>query len=203
MPHSGRETSAPTRVRKTELAALGLVHHRPMHGYRLSKAIRLMQLEQWTMLSRSSIYAALRRLAADGAVSVTQEREGRAPERTVYHITDAGRRLLAEIVAEALGYIGPEDRYFYLGLAFLEALPQEETLRILEERARRLAGEIEEAQRTLDAPPWPSAWEHFAISHRGGMEHARTEIAICREVISFLQAQPDYVARLGGHRHDR
>jgi len=98
MPHTAAKTGGhphpPPRVRKTELAALGLIGWRPMHGYAISQVFQELGLEHWTTISRSSIYTALRRLARAGAVSITREKEGGAPERTVYHLTPAGRALL-------------------------------------------------------------------------------------------------------------
>jgi len=185
------------QVRKNELAALGLISRQPMHGYRLNQAIQEMELERWTTLSRSSIYHALRELARSGAVSVTREREGRAPERTVYHITPDGKRVLREILREALSYVGPEDRFFYLGLAFARILPAGEIAALLSKRCRHLQAVIAEETRLLkekgrkavEAGPEPER-QRSLIMTRGGLKHLKVEVEVCREVGKLLGADP-------------
>ncbi|MCU0611208.1 MAG: PadR family transcriptional regulator [Candidatus Eisenbacteria bacterium] len=181
-----------SQLRKNELAALGLVNRVPMHGYGLAQAIQHMGLEHWTTVSRSSIYAALRRLAREGAVSISHEREGGAPERTIYHITPVGREMLHEILREALAYVGPEDRYFYLGVAFGDALPAWEVTRLIEARLTRLqrdvAEEKQDCTRLAEAAPRPN---QFTIMSRGGVRHFEVEIDICAELIDLYRHRED------------
>jgi DNA-binding PadR family transcriptional regulator len=190
-------------LRKNELAALGLVNREPMHGYRLNHAIQNMGLEHWTTLSRSSIYAALRRLAKRGAVSLTREREGQMPMRSVYHITAEGHELLREILREALGYVGPEDRYFYLGMAFAEALPIEEMLPLLEERVARLReATAHEREHVAESKSRFPEVHHIALMSEAGIRHAEVEIRFCEEVLELLRSNPDYFSRAEGGLHE-
>jgi DNA-binding PadR family transcriptional regulator len=189
-------------LRKNELAALGLVNREPMHGYRLNQAVHNMNLEHWTTLSRSSIYAALRRLAKRGAVSVTREREGQMPVRSVYHITEEGRSLLLEILREALAYVGPEDRYFYLGVAFADALPPGETVALLEQRCGQLREALEHerghAAECSDAVP---ELKHLALMCEAGIRHGEVEMEFCRQLTELLRSTPDYFSRRRGASH--
>ena len=201
-----RESSGP-RPRshpppKNDIAALGLVNRSPIHGYALRQAIGHMGLEEWANLPTSSIYSALRRLARQGAVSITREREGRAPERTVYHITGAGRRLLAAHLREALAQVGPEDRLFYLALTFADGLPVSEILARLEARIARLETIIKQAsgeQRQMRrAHP---AFPHLQLMSLGGLKHMRVELEICRRLRELFRAQPDYFKGFKGVPH--
>ncbi len=184
---------------KNELAALGLVHREPMHGYNLTKAIQRMGLERWTTLSRSSIYTALHRLSRRGAVSAVHEREGAGPERVVHHITPYGRQLLQGLVREALGYVGPEDRLFYLGLAFAEALPVHEVLSILRRRRQRLEEEVRAAREAcarasdLDLP-----FPHFRETTEAGIRHHEVELDVCTMLIRAYEEAGFLAPRAGG-----
>jgi DNA-binding PadR family transcriptional regulator len=190
-------------LRKSELAALGLVNREPMHGYRLNQAVHSMGLEHWTTLSRSSIYAALRRLAKQGAVSVKREREGQMPVRNVYHITDDGRRLLLEILREALSYVGPEDRYFYLGVAFADALPTDKTVALLEQRCGRLREAVEQEKRhAIESPGSAPARGRFVLMSEAGVRHAEVEMEFCSQLVELLRTNPDYFARRRGASHE-
>jgi DNA-binding PadR family transcriptional regulator len=189
-------------LQKNELAALGLVNRQPMHGYRLNQAIQNIGLEHWTTLSRSSIYAALRRLAKRGAVSKTREREGQMPTRTVYHITSAGRDLLLDILRGALSYVGPEDRYFYLGLAFADALPEEEIASLLKQRFKQLRDSLErEKQAVEERRRSKPALRHLIMMSEAGMRHAEIELEFCRNIIELIDSTPDYFTRDRGVTH--
>ena len=183
-------------LQKNELAALGLVNRQPMHGYRLNQAIQNMGLEHWTTLSRSSIYAALRRLAKHGAVSITREREGQMPTRTVYHITSTGRDLLVESLRGALAYVGPEDRYFYLGLAFADALPTEEIITLLEERCSRLEEVLQRERHDIaECKATIPDFEHIIMMSEVGLRHTEVELQFCQDLMQLFEANPNYFTR--------
>jgi DNA-binding PadR family transcriptional regulator len=190
-------------VRKNELAALGLVNRLPMHGYRLNQTVKELGLEHWTTLSRSSIYNALRRLAKRDAVSVTKEREGNAPERTVYHITRKGREMLREILRHALAYVGPEDRYFYLGLMFADALQGRQIKRLLEARCERIREAMEEEKRQMEEVDGPEPRRgHLLLMMQVGLRHSEVEVRVCREIIALVEKDPEYFRRVQGSFRD-
>ncbi|MBN1825524.1 MAG: PadR family transcriptional regulator [Candidatus Eisenbacteria bacterium] len=180
---------------RNEMAALGLVGREPMHGYRINQIVQQMGLEHWANLSPSSIYNTLGRLAKKGAVSVTTEREGKAPERTVYHITDRGRDLLQEHLRASLVYVGPEDRLFYVAVSFMESLPEEEIAALLEERIRRIETLIEDEQKCTSDPGMPP---HIVLMCEAGMFHFRVEIDVCRRLIDLMRGRPRYFEETGG-----
>jgi len=180
---------------KNELAALGLVNREPMHGYRLNQTIQQMGLEQWANLSQSSIYNALGRLAEQGAVTVSTEREGKAPERTVYHIAAKGREMLADLLRQALSYVGPEDRLFYLAVAFMEVLPEEEIVRILEGRKERLEEYLDKHRCMSEEEGDPL---HVRMMTKAGCSHMEVETGFCAELIGLLRERPGYLARFRG-----
>ena len=74
-----------------ELAILGLLKDRPMHGYQLSRELA-EQLGGLWRVSYGSLYPTLRRLEREGAIEGTTG-EGGARRKTVYGITAAGERL--------------------------------------------------------------------------------------------------------------
>ncbi len=190
------------RVRKTDLAALGLINWRPIHGYGLNHAFQDMGLGHWTTISRSSIYSALRRLAKDGAVSITRERQGNTPERTVYHLTDRGRAILRDILFDALGYVGPEDRYFYLGIMFADALESGEIRAKLNERCAKLRAALERERKDIDnCTRQTPALPHLIDMMNAGRRHLEVELDYCQGLLTLLDANPDYFARIRENLH--
>lgn len=186
-----------SRVRKTDLAALGLINWRPIHGYALNHAFQQLGLGHWTTISRSSIYTALRRLDKAGAVSITRERKGKAPERTVYHLTDRGRSLLKDLLLEAIGYVGPEDRYFYLGIMFADALESSEISDRLNERCAKLRDALDRERNDIEDCDRRSPGLHHLIDMmNAGKRHLEVELDYCRKLLTLLESNPDYFARI-------
>jgi len=186
-------TTAAT-PKKNEIAALGLINWQPMHGYLINQKMQELGLEQWANLSQSSIYYALNRLAKQCAVTVTTEREGKAPERTVYHITAEGRRMLAEQIRRALTKIESDDLLFYLAASFIDALPIAETVPLLEVRAENLR-EIADLENCHSARP--GLPPHLVALCKVGARHMDVERRFCLELIDLFKSQPDYFEKLG------
>jgi DNA-binding PadR family transcriptional regulator len=101
-------------------------------------------MDRHIKLSLGTLYHTFEQLQRHGWVRPTEtEREGRRPERTVYTLTDDGRReflsRLRELIAE------PVSDYSSLeaGLAFMHRLDADEAAGLLRRRAETLTDEIE------------------------------------------------------------
>jgi DNA-binding PadR family transcriptional regulator len=165
-----------------DLAILGLLEERDLHGYEIRRLLR-EHLGLLANVSFGSIYPALTRLEKAGAVVATDASAAapspatthaapptgslsgelavlrsrrHAPTRArrgkkVYRITDEGRRLFAELLAE--GGATADDRSFSLRLAFARHLAPQARLTLLERRRALLVqrlGEAESARADLD-----------------------------------------------------
>jgi DNA-binding PadR family transcriptional regulator len=158
-----------------ELAILGLLKDQELHGYELKK--RLAEtLGPFSSVSFGSLYPALARLEAAGAVkaveastlpappipttgSLTGEvaafRARRSPARgsrgkKVYGITPRGEQLFEELLA-ADSQAGDDDRSFHLKLAFARYLPPEARLGMLERRRAHLVERLARARSSVRA----------------------------------------------------
>jgi DNA-binding PadR family transcriptional regulator len=164
-----------------DLAILGLLEERDLHGYEIRKLLR-EHLGLLANVSFGSIYPALTRLEKASAVVATDASiAGPAPTvnpapptgslsgelavlrsrrhnptrarrgKKVYRITDDGRRLFGELLAE--GGAAADDRSFSLRLAFARHLAPQARLTLLERRRALLVqrlGEAESARADLD-----------------------------------------------------
>lgn len=164
-----------------DLAILGLLEERDLHGYEIRRRLR-EQLGLLANVSFGSIYPALTRLEKAGAVvgtdnaadeplrvsapsaapltgSLSGERallrarrhSGARASRSrrgkkVYRITDAGRKLFAELLAQGSG--ADDARSFGLRLAFARHLAPQARLSLLERRRAMLVQRLGEAERT-------------------------------------------------------
>ena len=120
-----------------ELAVLGLLKERPMHGYQLSRELGESLGGLWRV-SYGSLYPTLRRLERDGAIESEAGDERGARRKKVYRITPAGEQLFLELLQEAPQDTQSEDARFRMRLAFFRYLPPETRIRLLERRRQTL-----------------------------------------------------------------
>jgi DNA-binding PadR family transcriptional regulator len=138
--------------RALDLAVLGLLKERPMHGYELRKQLGGMLGPLW-QVSWGSLYPSLRRLARDGAVEVASEVRPRARpsktaksglgagrRRTVYEITSEGDGIFSRMLEEAAPAV--DEEHFALKLAFFRYLRPESRIALLERRRAYLQDKL-------------------------------------------------------------
>ncbi|MFJ2840204.1 PadR family transcriptional regulator [Streptomyces griseofuscus] len=139
---------SPSAPRSSPLAltVLSLLHYQPLHPYGMQRLIKEWGKDQVVNVSqRTSIHRTIERLVAAGLIEVHEvERDQQYAERTVYRITDEGRRVARAWLLDMLGTPRPEYPQFPVALSFALMLTPEETLTVLDDRAAAVA-------RTLDA----------------------------------------------------
>ena len=79
---------------------LGLLHYRPMHGYRIKEHIERNFGHMWS-INYGQIYPNLKKMLDEGLVSMTEEVcEGeKGPPRKLYAITEKGRHAFQQWLA--------------------------------------------------------------------------------------------------------
>src|SRR5919204_5926557 len=115
-----------------ELAILGLLKERSMHGYQLKKHLADTLGGFW-QVSYGSLYPALKRLQRDGAVEMIFPKDQVGRRKNVYRITPAGEELFAELLERA-GQDATADDGFSVRFAFFQYLKPETRIRLLERR---------------------------------------------------------------------
>jgi DNA-binding PadR family transcriptional regulator len=118
---------------------LGAVRAHPAHGYAIAEVLA-HGLGPALALTKSTVYAALRRFEQRGWVGSEIVQEGNYPEREVYHLLDEGesayRRLLADGASEGSEVMMP----MVALLAHVDDLPASDRGELLERlRAARTA----------------------------------------------------------------
>ncbi len=120
-----------------ELAVLGLLKERSMHGYQLSRELS-ESLGGFWRVSYGSLYPTLRRLEREGAVERVFDDQEVVRRKNVYRITEKGEKLFFELLQESPHDNTPEDTRFRVRLAFFKYLPPETRIRVLERRRAAL-----------------------------------------------------------------
>jgi DNA-binding PadR family transcriptional regulator len=116
-----------------ELAILGLLKERSMHGYQLSKRLT-DSLGGFWRVSYGSLYPTLKRLERQGAVEQVFDSQEVGRRKNVYRITEAGEQLFRRLLEEAGPDATGEDNRFRVRMAFFKYLSPETRIRLLERR---------------------------------------------------------------------
>ena len=83
-----------------EIAVMGLLSERPMHGYDIEHEIRMRDMRYWTEISMSSVYKILKKLEEKGLVHYEVKQTANNVAQKVYSLTEMGKvRLNGEIAA--------------------------------------------------------------------------------------------------------
>lgn len=134
------------------LAVLGLLAGGPLHPYRMQ-----VLLKEWgkdrvvNVAQRASVYAAIKRLQSAGAIAVLQtERDQQYPERTVYEITEEGRRLALAWLADMVSTPRNQFPEFPAALSFVMLLGPETVSVHLTRRAEYLRASLLEIDGALE-----------------------------------------------------
>ncbi|MDH6129135.1 PadR family transcriptional regulator [Kitasatospora sp. GP82] len=130
-------TDAPLRSSPLALTVLSLLHYQPLHPYGMQRLIKQWGKDQVVNVNqRASIYRTIERLLSAGLVEVHEVgRDQQYAERTLYKVTESGRRVTREWLLDMLGTPKQEFPQFPVALSFALMLTPDEALAVLEQRA--------------------------------------------------------------------
>jgi DNA-binding PadR family transcriptional regulator len=133
------------------LAVLSYLTRQPMHPYQLGRTLRDHGDARSIKFNHGSLYMVVQQLAKVGFI-VAQEttREGQRPERTVYAITDAGRREVRDWLRDLIAVPQHEYPRFVAALSLIAALPPGEVVALLGRRLLRLAEQRAQTRDHMD-----------------------------------------------------
>jgi DNA-binding PadR family transcriptional regulator len=137
----------------TRLLVLGLVRWLgPVHGYLVRREIDSWRMPGASEIGAGSIYHALKRLTADGAIEVvgTESVDAR-PARTTYKITASGETEFQRTLREKLWEVSAAEDPFHTAWTFAQVLSPAENIAMLRQRAETLYSRVELVTQVLAA----------------------------------------------------
>jgi DNA-binding PadR family transcriptional regulator len=133
------------------LAVLSYLTQGPMHPYQLSRTLRDNGDARSIKFNHGSLYMVVQQLARAGLIAeVETTRVGQRPERTVYGLTEPGRRELREWLRELVQEPKHEYLQYVAALSLIGALPPDEVVALLRARLRRLEDQRAEIRKLID-----------------------------------------------------
>jgi DNA-binding PadR family transcriptional regulator len=140
----------------------------PRHGYELRREV---EAATGHALSNNSLYPRLRQFVDGGAVLRSSEEHEAKPPRHVYSMTDDGREVLHDMLAELPEGGADQSREFHARLVNFAWLSTEEQLRVLDARERVLARNRDRV--AVLAAVRIERWSRLALDH--GIERIDAE----------------------------
>jgi DNA-binding PadR family transcriptional regulator len=185
------------------LAVLSYLARAPMHPYEMSRTLREHGDARSIKFNHGSLYMVVGQLAKAGFI-VAQEttREGQRPERTVYALTDAGRREQREWLRELVGEPRHEYPQFVAALSLIAALPPSEAVELLGTRLRRLAEQRAEIRELVDATLAGGVHPLFLVEEDYRLDLLEAESAFVERLIERIDDPQSGWAPLWAQFHD-
>jgi DNA-binding PadR family transcriptional regulator len=172
-----------------ELAILGLLKERSMHGYQLSKRLTDTLGGFWRV-SYGSLYPTLRRLERDGAVERVFDEQEVGRRKNVYRITEKGEELFQHLLEEAGAESSSEDNRFRVRLAFFKYLAPDTRIRLLERRRAYLEERLSTIATSLGATR--ERFDTYTLSLiQHGRDSTEQDIAWLNGLIAAERRQSD------------
>jgi DNA-binding PadR family transcriptional regulator len=184
-----------TSIRLYILGALS--RNGPMHGHQIRRLARIDRTELWTDVKPGSLYAALHRLEAEGAIkAVSTSRDGNLPTRVVYDLTDDGRSELVAYRDEAMRDTRLRPDPVDLALQSISDMSDDQLMAAIEDRRRLLVSQLENWHHLFESAQ-PHLRDLEGMTFRHSLARLTAEIAWHDELLAML---PQYLRE---HRAQR
>ena len=169
------------------LAVLSYLTMKPMHPYELSRTLRDNGDARSIKFNHGSLYMVVQQLARAGFIAEMEtSREGQRPERTVYAITDDGRREAREWLSELIAQPEHEYPHFVTALSLVAALPPDQVVPLLRARLEALAGQRAEIQGMIDSSLGQGVPRLFLVEEEYRLALLDTESAFVERFIAEI-----------------
>jgi DNA-binding PadR family transcriptional regulator len=156
---SVRFTSVTTNIRRSALALaiLGLLEDGPLHPYGMQQLIKRWGKDEVINVGqRATLYKVINRLSDAGLIRPSgTSRDHSYPERTSYELTDAGRTVRQQWMADVLSTPRNEFPEFPAGLSFLPLLTPESVRQLLKTRRMLLVQRLAERDALIASAGFP------------------------------------------------
>jgi DNA-binding PadR family transcriptional regulator len=163
-----------------KMVVLGILMEGNSHPYEMQQFIKRREMEKYIRLQKGSLYYTVDQLVKSGSIEVDSViRDTSHPDKTVYRITEAGRREFRDLLLEQLEK--PDDYYNSLheAIAFIKHLDKTELVDALKLR-------IKNAENTLSY--LKSSYKHYETHiPKYGLYIMASAIEFCKIEIRTLQ----------------
>ena len=180
---------AKNRSNPLALAVLVCLAEQPRHPYEVATTLRQRQKHETVRLNYGSLYGVVESLERRGLIEAQEtKRSGRLPERTVYRLTEAGRIEVHDWLTELLSTPVKEYPAFQAALSFLPALPPEDVMTLLAERAQHLEAGLAQAAAVRELAQKAGLPRLFWVEAEFDLVLREAELGYARQLIADIES---------------
>jgi DNA-binding PadR family transcriptional regulator len=177
------------RANPLALAVLVVLAERPSHPYEIATTLRQRQKHETVRLNYGSLYGVVESLERRGLIEAQEtRRSGRLPERTVYRLTDSGLIELHDWLTDLLSTPVKEYPAFQAALSFLPAVPPDDVVALLTERAHHLEAELAQAAATRELASKAGLPRLFWVEAEYDVVLREAELGYVRQLIADIES---------------
>jgi DNA-binding PadR family transcriptional regulator len=151
-----------------DIVILSHLQRGPVHGYELKRSVSATTAYA---LHNNTLYPALKRFEEAGAVTRTAEQQEGRPPRHVYALTDLGRELLHDLLADLPAALAGDEPEFLTRLGQFEHLTPDERRRVLQARSGALqaqTGHLRDLAERTERSPRNHRWGGLVVAELAG-----------------------------------
>lgn len=159
-----------------KLAILGLLLEGDHHPYEIRTKMKDRGMDQYTKLQMGSLYYAVDRLAEEEYIEAVETIQSDSrPDKTIYRITESGRKLFEQLLLKKFRDIEPVHHPLYMALPFSRHADPAVLAPILQTRIREAEHRVNQAYQLYVEHQHivPRSTQHLMI---GMYEHAKTDL---------------------------
>jgi DNA-binding PadR family transcriptional regulator len=187
--HGGDLVPAKNRANPLALAVLVVLAERPSHPYEIATTLRQRQKHQTVRLNYGSLYGVVESLERRGLIEAQEtKRSGRLPERTVYRPTSSGLIELHDWLTDLLSTPVKEYPAFEAALSFLPAVPPDDVVALLTERAHHLEAGLAQDAATRELAQKAGLPRLFWVEAEYDMVLREAELGYVRRLTADIQS---------------
>jgi DNA-binding PadR family transcriptional regulator len=171
------------------LAVLVCLAERPMHPYEVATTLRQRNKHDSVRLNYGSLYAVVESLDKRGLIEAQEtRRDGRLPERTVYRLTESGLTELHDWLTDLISTPVRDYPAFQAALSFLPAIPPDDAVTLLAERAAHLEWNLARADAARELVQKAGLPRLFWIEAQYERALREAELAFVRTLIADISS---------------
>lgn len=168
---------------KLSCVVLGLINQRPLNPYELTKLLDRSEIQDWFPMTSASIYTTIKNLSKKGYIIGESVKEGNLPSKTVYSITDEGKKILINSLEIGLESYSPQASDFGISIFHVCSLEKNLALELLTKRLETLKTMKSVADDKLNSAP-PKTPTNFKMMLQYNVYRFDTEIKITEQLFN-------------------
>jgi DNA-binding PadR family transcriptional regulator len=160
-----------------------------MHPYEVAQTLRSRAKHESIRLNYGSLYGVVEGLERRKLVRARETvREGKRPERTIYEITETGKRELQDWLSELVSTPVKEYLQFEAALSLLPVLPPDLAIEVLRHRAAALEIRIAQSKAVLATATGAGLPRLFELEGEYTQALAETELEFVQRLVKEIES---------------